>query len=79
MPDNIMDNSLLALERDIDLIFESQCLLFIGSGFSIGAKNVDGNFIPTASELKTILEKQTGLEATDLGQAAEDFISINGE
>lgn len=42
----------LKLCSDIDRIFESHCLLFLGSGFSISAANVAGTTIPTASGLK---------------------------
>lgn len=69
----------LKLCSDIDRIFESHCLLFLGSGFSIGAENVAGTTIPTASGLKEILEQETGLQAADLGQAAEDYIETIGE
>lgn len=63
----------------IDAIFGGHCLLFLGSGFSLHATNAAGTEVPSVTDLKKMLEQETGQEADDLEQAAEEYINKEGE
>lgn len=70
----------MTLEDAINLIFEERCLLFLGSGFSRGAINVQNEPIPTARELSDKLDSFTGLQNEgNLEEATECYIDQNGE
>ncbi len=77
--DNNTAAALTLPDEAIDAIFGGHCVLFLGSGFSLKAKNATGNELPGVGGLKKILERETGLEAEDLEQAAEDYIAVKGE
>lgn len=67
------------LKEALNYIFNGQSMLFTGSGFSLGAKNLIGN-VPRAGELVTCLDRETGYDSGgDLGYAAEEYIRQKGE
>ena len=39
------------IEEGINRIFEGNCMLFLGSGFSLGSTNVEGNNLVSAFDL----------------------------
>lgn len=83
--DNNISALLLQMRADasftdlVDSIMNGQCVLFTGSGFSSGARNILDESMPTAWELKCILEKECGLTAESLEQAADDYLDVLGE
>lgn len=69
----------LSLNDAIEKALSGHCMLFLGAGFSIGAKNILDESLPSASELKAILEKETGMKSARLEYAADDYIDKFGE
>nr|WP_314660856.1 SIR2 family protein [uncultured Porphyromonas sp.] len=70
----------MKLQEAIDKIFEGNCLLFLGSGFSLEAKNAIGGFVPSASKLCSILDEASGnVSEGDLEDASESYIAACGE
>lgn len=68
-----------AFTEVVDKIMNGQCVLFTGSGFSYGANNVMDEALPLGDGLKNALERETGLQAMNLEQAAEDYLENLGE
>lgn len=61
-------------------IFEGNCLLILGSGFSCGCEIARGNQMPRADQLCSILDTHSGEESGgDLGLSAELYIEKKGE
>lgn len=70
----------MELEEAINKIFENNCLLFLGAGFSNDAINALGNKMPTAKELSDQLDVLTGGQNEgNLEEAAELYIEEEGE
>lgn len=70
----------MELQDAINKIYEGRCLLFLGAGFSTGAKNLRNEFIPSSGKLSAILDSLSGSESEgDLEEAAEAYIEANGE
>lgn len=67
----------MSLEEGIKIILDGEAVLFVGSGFSIGATKADNTKIQTASPLAHKLLEICGYEkgdfVDDLGQASEIF------
>ena len=63
----------------INKIFEGNCILFTGAGFSMGADTVAGKMVPKASDLADLMDSESG-EASegDLVFAADNFIESKG-
>lgn len=73
-----MDNQ--NINEVVGKILEGNCLLFLGSGFSIGAKNIVDEDMPTGGGLVSMLDKETGDDNEgDLEEAAESYIDMFGE
>jgi hypothetical protein len=54
--------------------------LFTGSGFSVGATNINGNPLPQGRELSKVLSDAVTLEwDASLEEAAEEFLRVKGE
>lgn len=70
-------------EKSINLINEGNCLLFVGSGFSFGAKNIDNHDIPSSSDLTNHFLDLAGVKADradyDLETAAEKAFGKDSE
>lgn len=70
----------MELEEAINLIFDKNCVLFLGAGFSYNATNCLEEGIPLAGNLCKILDKETGEESDDdLSLAARSYSEIKGE
>lgn len=70
----------MELEEAINKIFEKNCLLFLGAGFSQGAINVLNNKMPTARILSNQLDELSGGQNEgNLEEAAEQYIEEMGE
>lgn len=68
----------MEIDEAINHILEGQSIIFVGTGFSMGADSTVGK-IPTASELTKILDKETGNDSNgDLGEAANFYIEEKG-
>ena len=61
-------------------VLEGNCVLFLGSGFSAGAKNLLDDQMPIGRNLSDMLDSETGESNDgDLEEAAENYIEIFGE
>ncbi len=62
-------------------ILTGNCILFTGSGFSFGSKNINGLSPKTGNNLTKLLYEQSGIDENDnnLKSASEFFIDTNGE
>lgn len=68
------------LEEIIEKIISGNCMLFLGSGFSTGAKNLLDDNLPCGGALSQILDSETNENNDgDLEEAAESFIDKFGE
>ena len=67
----------MTLNEAINIILDGEAILFLGSGFSIGATNVNGKDFGNAGELAKKLQKECGYAddemVKDLGRAAEIY------
>nr|MBC8506290.1 SIR2 family protein [Chloroflexota bacterium] len=64
-----------ALQHALD----GESILFVGAGFSIGAKNIQGQSLKSGPKLAELLCSEASLsDVTRLEDAAEDFIDIFG-
>lgn len=69
-----------AIEDIIAKILEGNSLLFLGSGFSVGATNVFDEAMPIGRGLSDILDQDTKEDSDgDLEDAAESYIEMFGE
>lgn len=68
----------MTFDKAIEKIFEGNCILFTGSGFSFGAKNVlpDNPEIKSTPDLAELLYKRSGYETSnkDLKKAATAYL-----
>ena len=63
----------------LNKIFEGNCLLILGSGFSCGCEIAGGEKMPRADELCKLLDAESGENSGgDLGLSAESFIEVRG-
>lgn len=68
------------LNEAINLIYAGNCVLFLGAGYSLEAKNVKGKGIPLAGELAGLLDKDSGEDSDgDLSLSAQSYIESQGE
>lgn len=68
------------LEEGINKIFEGNCMLFLGSGFSLGSVNVNRKNLMSAGCLCEKLDSMSGGDSEgSLENAAEEFIDNLGE
>lgn len=68
------------LEEGINKIFEGNCMLFLGSGFSLGSVNVNRKNLMSAGCLCEKLDSMSGGDSEGaLENAAEEFIDNLGE
>lgn len=69
------------IEKAIEKLFEGNCILFTGSGFSFGAKNVFGSEIKSAPDFAQVLNENSGYRTTnmDLKKATTAFLSKKTE
>ncbi len=67
----------MTIDEAINIILDGEAVLFIGSGFSVGAKNEDNTEFKTAKSLAHELLRQCGYDEADyiddLGQASEIY------
>lgn len=64
----------------ISSAIDGNCLLFLGAGFSLGAKNFYGEDILSSADLAIELCNRVGVEVTkDLKDAADDYIEIKND
>lgn len=70
----------MTLEEGINKIFDGNCMLFLGSGFSLGSINVNGENLVTAGKLSEKLDSLSGGDNEGiLENAADEFIETLGE
>lgn len=70
----------MKLEEAINLIFEKNCVLFLGAGFSYKATNSLEEEMPLAGDLCKILDEESGEDSDgDLSLASRSYIDIKGE
>lgn len=73
----------MELQQAINYALDGNALLFIGSGFSIGAKKASGEEFASAGPLAKRLCAECGIpdeeQTSDLGQASEIFQSLKSE
>lgn len=73
----------MELQESIIHALDGNAVLFLGSGFSIGATKEDGSLFKTAKPLAHKLLKECGIPkedlVDDLGQASEVFVNIRSE
>jgi hypothetical protein len=68
------------LDDAIQHAWNGRAILFTGAGFSRGATNLRGGSFKTSRQLAKYLATKAGLPpSTDLEDAAEEFVAINGE
>lgn len=68
------------LDEVVGKILEGNCLLFLGSGFSVGAYNILDETMPIGGGLAKILDDKTGENNEgDLEEASESYIDKFGE
>lgn len=68
------------IEDIVAKILDGNCLLFLGSGFSVGATNVFDETMPIGRGLSDLLDKETKEDNDgDLEEAAENYIEVFGE
>lgn len=70
----------MQIEEGINKIFEGNCMLFLGSGFSLGSENVNHEKLVTAGALSDKMDSLTGgSNEGNLENASEEFIDELGE
>lgn len=70
----------MTIEEGINKIFEGNCMLFLGSGFSLNSINVNKRHLLTASSLSDKMDSFSGgSNEGNLETAAEEFIDELGE
>lgn len=73
----------MTLDNAIKCVLEGNAVLFLGSGFSYGAKSMAGGNFPTAKDLAKLLYTKAGLDESmqdeDLGMAAEYYQDKKGD
>ncbi len=68
------------IDEGINRIFEGNCMLFLGSGFSLGSTNVEGNNLVSAFDLSKRLDNMSGGDNEgNLENAADEFVDNLGE
>lgn len=73
-------NHTLKIEEIVGKILEGNCLLFLGSGFSVGATNLFDDAMPIGRGLSDLLDQETNEDNDgDLEEAAENYIESFGE
>lgn len=66
--------------RTVDKIFDGNCILFVGAGFSLDATDINGDDLKSSKELKDALYEATGLDKTGpFHYAVETYIDEFGE
>ena len=74
---------IMELQQAINYALDGNALLFIGSGFSIGAKKASGEEFASAGLLAKMLCAECGIpdeeQTSDLGLASEIFQSLKSE
>lgn len=69
----------MTINEAISKIFDGNCILVVGSGFSSAAKNKAGENLPSAQELSALMDAESGENSEeDLGLSAENFIDTKG-
>lgn len=64
----------------ISSAIDGHCLLFLGAGFSIGARNIEGKSILSSQDLAVELCKRVNVDiTTDLKDASDDYIEIKND
>lgn len=70
----------MTLKEGINKIFDGNCMLFLGSGFSLGSVNVNRENLVTAGKLSDKLDSLSGGDNEGiLEDAADEFIETLGE
>lgn len=70
----------LKIEYFVEKILEGNCMLFLGSGFSVGATNLFDTEMPIGRSLSDLLDIDTNENNDgDLEEAAENYIEMFGE
>lgn len=70
----------MTLKEGINKIFDGNCMLFLGSGFSLGSINVNRENLGTAGMLSNKLDSLSGGDNDgNLEDAADEFIETLGE